>query len=159
MVSMSATAGHARRLRQDLELEPERLRRRLDPSTLPFRTTAEVEPLVGTIGQPRALAAIERPDGDCDVFVDGARLERVAAAEDLAGREIPLRFTVDHQEFREIFKAPPGALSAARVHFSGPSGEPPWQHAAALLADGLIDGTFALTARGSRALAGRRAAQ
>jgi lon-related putative ATP-dependent protease len=41
------------------ELRPEELRRRLDPRSLHFRTTAEVEPLVGTIGQPRALDAIE----------------------------------------------------------------------------------------------------
>ena len=41
------------------ELHPDELRRRLDPDLLGFRTTAEVEPLVGTIGQPRALDAIE----------------------------------------------------------------------------------------------------
>ena len=41
------------------EVEPDRLRRRVDTEALPFRTTADVEPLVGTIGQPRALAAIE----------------------------------------------------------------------------------------------------
>jgi lon-related putative ATP-dependent protease len=40
-------------------LSPEDLRRRLDPQTLPFESTAEVEPLSGTIGQPRALDAIE----------------------------------------------------------------------------------------------------
>jgi predicted ATP-dependent protease len=56
---MGATATHSSRLRRDLELAADQLRRRLDPSTLPFRTTEEVEPLVGTIGQPRALAAIE----------------------------------------------------------------------------------------------------
>ena len=48
-----AARSHAR------ELEPEELRRRLDPDSLRFETTAEVEPLVGTIGQPRALDAIE----------------------------------------------------------------------------------------------------
>jgi lon-related putative ATP-dependent protease len=41
------------------ELRPEELTRRLDSSTLGFETTAEVEPLVGTVGQPRALDAIE----------------------------------------------------------------------------------------------------
>ncbi|HKI92298.1 MAG TPA: hypothetical protein VJ986_08345, partial [Gaiellaceae bacterium] len=41
------------------ELAPDELRRRLDPALLPFETTADVEPLVGTIGQPRALDAIE----------------------------------------------------------------------------------------------------
>lgn len=42
-----------------LALAPDQLRRRLDPATLPFETTAEVGPLEGTIGQPRALEAIE----------------------------------------------------------------------------------------------------
>ncbi|MGZ4439723.1 MAG: Lon protease family protein [Gaiellaceae bacterium] len=41
------------------ELRPEELTRHVDPGTLGFETTAEVEPLVGTVGQPRALDAIE----------------------------------------------------------------------------------------------------
>ncbi|HWQ24286.1 MAG TPA: ATP-binding protein [Gaiellaceae bacterium] len=45
--------------RRRLELRPEQLRRRIDPDRLPFASTAEVEPLVGTIGQPRALDALE----------------------------------------------------------------------------------------------------
>jgi len=45
--------------RRPRELRRGELRRRLAPSTLPFSTTAAVEPLVGTIGQPRALEAIE----------------------------------------------------------------------------------------------------
>ncbi|HZR93194.1 MAG TPA: ATP-binding protein [Gaiellaceae bacterium] len=48
-----------RPLRERLELEPRALRRRADLRALPFETTEEVEPLVGTIGQPRALDAIE----------------------------------------------------------------------------------------------------
>lgn len=98
----------------------------------------------------------QRADGDCDLVVDGARVERVAAGKDLAARGIPLTFRIDHQEFREIFEAPAPAVAAVRAYFSDPSGEPPWQHSAALAADGLIDGTFALTPRGKRALAGRR---
>jgi lon-related putative ATP-dependent protease len=48
------------RHRNDLPtLGPDDLRRRLDPATLPFETTEEVEPLTGTVGQPRALDAIE----------------------------------------------------------------------------------------------------
>ena len=42
-----------------LELRAEQLRRRLDPSRLHFESTEEVAPLVGTIGQPRALDALE----------------------------------------------------------------------------------------------------
>ena len=52
--SRPAGAGPAGR-----ERAPGELRRRLDPARLPFETTAAVEPLVGTIGQPRAVDAIE----------------------------------------------------------------------------------------------------
>jgi hypothetical protein len=101
----------------------------------------------------------QRADGDCDVIVDGALLERVAAARDLAEAAFPLTFTIAGHEFREIFAVPPGALAAARAYFFASSGEPPWEHAGALAADGLIDGTFALTPRGRRALAERRTAR
>ncbi len=42
-----------------LALPPERLRRRLDPAQLGFTTTEEVTPLEGTVGQPRAIDALE----------------------------------------------------------------------------------------------------
>src|SRR5262245_36564540 len=45
-------------LRERLAVKPEELRRRLDPATLPFQTTAEVAPVNTTIGQPRAAEAI-----------------------------------------------------------------------------------------------------
>ncbi|MCC6223669.1 MAG: AAA family ATPase [Thermoleophilia bacterium] len=45
--------------RARLALAPGQLRRRLDPASLPFETTADVDPLEGTIGQPRALEAID----------------------------------------------------------------------------------------------------
>src|SRR5262249_21167108 len=45
-------------LRERLMVKPEDLRRRVDPATLPFQTTAEVAPVKTTIGQPRAAEAI-----------------------------------------------------------------------------------------------------
>lgn len=45
-------------LRERLAVTLEDLRRRLDPATLPFQTTAEVAPVESTIGQPRAAEAI-----------------------------------------------------------------------------------------------------
>jgi lon-related putative ATP-dependent protease len=45
-------------LRERLAVQPDDLRRRLDPATLPFQTTAEVAPVDTTIGQPRAAEAI-----------------------------------------------------------------------------------------------------
>jgi hypothetical protein len=95
----------------------------------------------------------ERPDGDRDVLVDGARVERLAPARE---HEESATFRLDDREFREIFEAPPDAIAAARAYVSAPAGEPPWEHAAALAADGLIDATFALTPRGRRALGARR---
>jgi lon-related putative ATP-dependent protease len=56
---MARTTRARRSVRERLELAPGQLRRRLDPSTLRFESTAEVEPLVGTVGQPRALDALE----------------------------------------------------------------------------------------------------
>ncbi len=54
-----------------LSLKPEQLRRRVDPSSLAFTTTADLEPLSGTIGQPRAVDAIEF---GMDIDVDGYNL-------------------------------------------------------------------------------------
>src|SRR5499425_2189991 len=45
-------------LRKRLAVKTEDLRRRVDPATLPFQTTAEVAPVKTTIGQPRAAEAI-----------------------------------------------------------------------------------------------------
>ncbi|MFO7571454.1 MAG: ATP-binding protein [Gaiellaceae bacterium] len=57
-------------------LRPEQLRRHLDPARLGFGSTADVEPLVGTIGQPRALDALEYglavETHGFNVFVSGA---------------------------------------------------------------------------------------
>ena len=43
---------------QHERVEPDQLRRRLDPASLGFETTADVEPLAGTVGQARALDAL-----------------------------------------------------------------------------------------------------
>ena len=43
---------------QHASLPPEKLRWRCDPATIPFETTAEVEPLAGDLGQERALRAL-----------------------------------------------------------------------------------------------------
>jgi hypothetical protein len=58
-MAVKARPERPRSGRRRLELRPEELRRCLDPSRLHFASTAEVKPLVGTIGQPRALDALE----------------------------------------------------------------------------------------------------
>src|SRR5262245_28010504 len=84
-------------MRERLALAPGELRRRLDPAWLDFESTAEVEPLQGTIGHPRAVEAVafglEIETFGYNLFVAGAPgsgregtlrdyLERVAAARD-----------------------------------------------------------------------------
>jgi len=44
--------------RASLRVDPASLRRRLDPASLPFETTAEVDPLATLVGQPRVADAI-----------------------------------------------------------------------------------------------------
>ncbi|MDR0359686.1 MAG: AAA family ATPase, partial [bacterium] len=63
------------RTEHDFRVDPDHLRRRVDPSDLVFDSTAEVAPLVGTIGQPRALEAIdfglEVPTAGYNLFLTG----------------------------------------------------------------------------------------
>jgi predicted ATP-dependent protease len=63
-------------LRELLALPPERLRYTLDPATLPFESTAQVEPIVDPIGQERAASAlqfgVEISDRGFNIFVAGA---------------------------------------------------------------------------------------
>ena len=44
--------------RQETELKPEALRWRCEPGSLKFKTTADVDPLSSTVGQPFALEAL-----------------------------------------------------------------------------------------------------
>lgn len=110
-------------------------------------------------GRSKAGSIVEvrrrRRDGECDVLVDGALVERIDGRMFLRARSRPLTLEIGDTEFEEIFDAPPASLAAAEAFFRSPSGEPPWQHAPELAADGLIDGTFALTPRGRRALAAK----
>ncbi len=120
----------------------------------------EPEPVAPLLFRGRSAAGatveVRETGGDeCAVLVDGTLVERVSAGELRQERQGPLTFRVGDEEFREVFSAPAAALAAARAYFARPDGEPPWEHASVLAADGLIDRTFALTARGRRALAAR----
>ncbi len=73
------------------ELGPEQLRRRLDPAALPFASTAEVDGLQGTVGQPRAVEALQFGLGihtpGYNLFVTGTPGSgRVTAVLDQLGR-------------------------------------------------------------------------
>lgn len=104
-------------------------------------------------GRSKAGSVLEahHASGELVVEVDGQLVER------LEGPTIPIRqgrlavFGLDGTDFREEFDAEPGALRALR-RFRASGGDPRWEHASALLADGLMDVDFALTARCRRSL-------
>ncbi|WP_437876271.1 hypothetical protein [Sorangium sp. So ce513] len=95
--------------------------------------------------------------GDVHIEVDGAvydrrlRLDLATDPEGAVLRIGPL------PPFRERFELPAEALDALRSWLERPGAEPPWRWARELVAEGLVDGHFALTDRGRRALM-RRAA-
>jgi hypothetical protein len=113
-----------------------------------------IKPIVfkGRSDSGSVLETRRDPSGELAVEVDGRLVERlpVQAIPIADGRPAVVR--LDGTEFREVFDAEPSALRALQ-DFRASGGDPPWKHASALLADGLIDPDFALTARGRRALA------
>jgi predicted ATP-dependent protease len=100
-----------RTMSDDRLLRPDQLRRRLDPAELPFETTADVEPLTGTIGQPRALDAIELGLGvdapGYNLFVAGvAGSRRTATVRDYLERVAATRPTPDDWVYVHNFTSP-----------------------------------------------------
>jgi hypothetical protein len=106
----------------------------------------------------RSVVEVRRDrSGALAIEVDGQLVERLdASVVPLAQGRLAV-FRLDGTEFREEFDPGAGALRALR-EFRAAGGDPPWEHASTLLADGLIDADFALTARGRRALAAARGA-
>jgi hypothetical protein len=98
------------------------------------------------------LEARRDRSGELAVEVDGRLEQRLDGPGIPLSEGHPAVFRLDGAEYREAFDAGPAALQALR-RFGATDGDPPWEHASALLADGLIDVDFALTARGRRALA------
>ena len=84
--------------------------------------------------------------------MDGALFERIGAAKDFSVDQPVMRFVLEGKEVEETFDASEEAVRAL-ADFLDEGGSPPWEYAAELLADGLIDVHFDLTPRGRRALA------
>ena len=99
-----------------------------------------------------SIAEVRGRDDDAQVWVDGTLAERVVAQKDLMQEVSPAIFRADGMEFVEVFDASPEALAALDA-YRRDGGEPPWEYASELLADGLIDVHFELTPRCRRALA------
>jgi hypothetical protein len=117
-----------------------------------------IEPLVfrGVSDDVGSVVEIRGTGDDLAVVIDGALIERIIGAKDFSGRGPLLRFPLNDVEFRETFEVSEGALDALAAFVETKGSPPPWEHAEALLADGLIDVHFGLTPRGHRALAARR---
>jgi hypothetical protein len=101
-----------------------------------------------------SVVEIRRENDDFEVWVDGTLVERIGAEKDFAVGTPGVRFRLDGNEFEETFNASPEALRALIDYLGEEDTPPPWEYAAELLADGLIDVHFDLTPRGKRALAG-----
>ena len=123
----------------------------------PKRSPARGQGVVfrGRSSQGTDVEVCERADGDYEVRVGGTSVERIFAGDDFASETAGLTLHVAGQAFSEVFATPSSAIAALRAFVERPSGEPPWAHAGPLLADGLIDHEFSLTARGRRALGTR----
>jgi lon-related putative ATP-dependent protease len=83
---------------EQYRLAPERLRRRLDPASLPFASTQEVAPLIGILGQERAMEALRFGVGidspGYNLFATGlSGTGRVSTVKAFLGEIAPLRPT------------------------------------------------------------------
>ncbi|HWQ23568.1 MAG TPA: hypothetical protein VNK94_05645 [Gaiellaceae bacterium] len=96
---------------------------------------------------------------ECLVEVDGRPVKRLELGHVFAETHAPVTFVLDGLELTETFHVSPRALAALRAFVDGRRPDPPWRYAAELVADGLIDRSFALTPRGRRALVAGRAHQ
>jgi hypothetical protein len=113
-----------------------------------------IDPLVFRgVNDAGSVADIRRRGDEFLVQVDGALLERVAADEDFRSKVPGATFHVDGFEFRETFAASPEAVRALAEYLDEDGAHPPWDYAAELLGDGLVDAQFGVTPRGRRALA------
>jgi hypothetical protein len=142
-----------RLLVEEVAGEPEReaWRQRLHHGGAAPATAALARPLLfrGCSEAGSIVEIRERLDGDADVEIDGSPV---------AVRHAELAFDVyrdGDREFEEVFGAPADALEALRVWVESGSGDPPWDHAHALIEDGLVARHFELTARGRRSLRAR----
>ena len=98
-----------------------------------------------------AVAEIRRKGDELAVTVDGTLAERLHV-KDFPSDGRPDEFRVSETTFTETFTASAEAMRELSDFLDDGDRQPPWDYAAELLADGLIDVHFALTPRGRRAL-------
>lgn len=117
---------------------------------------AGIRPLIFR-GRSEAGAVVEvrgKSRDELEVEIDGSLVARIAGEKDFTPVIPSFHWRFDDVEYEEIFDASNEALDAL-ADFLRNDQSPPWEHAAELLADGLIDTHAALTPRGRRALSRR----
>lgn len=107
-MSSEAPAGPAT---TSLRVDPAALRRRLDPASLPFETTADVQPLLALVGQPRVADAIafgvEMGSFGYNLFLAGAPGSgRAETIRDYLERFAPARPPADDWAYVHDFDQP-----------------------------------------------------
>jgi hypothetical protein len=103
-----------------------------------------------------AIVEVRGESGDeLKVEIDGSLVARIVGEKDFAADIPSFRWHFDGVEYEEVFDVSNEALDAL-ADFLDNGGSPPWEHAAELLADGLIDTNAGLTPRGRRALSRRQ---
>jgi hypothetical protein len=112
-----------------------------------------VRPVVfrGVSADSGSEAEIRRRDSEIEISVDGSLVERrdvKLAPTETAG---PARMRLSTTEYVEVVHASDEALDALAEFRDSPD-TPPWEYAAELLEDGLVDSHFAVTPRGHRVL-------
>jgi hypothetical protein len=118
---------------------------------------AAIRPLVFR-GRSEAGAVVEvrgKGGDELEVEIEGSVVARIAGEKDFTPVIPSFRWRFDGVEFGELFDASSEALDALADSLRKDQ-SPPWEHAAELLADGLIDTHAALTPRGRRALSRRQ---
>ncbi|MGZ4303029.1 MAG: hypothetical protein ACXVR9_09360 [Gaiellaceae bacterium] len=118
---------------------------------------AAIRPLVFR-GRSEAAAVVEvrgKGGDELEVEIDGSVVARIAGEKDFTPVIPTFRWRFDGVEFEELFDVSSEALDALADSLREDQ-SPPWEHAAELLADGLIDTHAALTPRGRRALSRRQ---
>jgi hypothetical protein len=104
------------------------------------------------ISEAGSTLEVHNRGDELELWIDGTLVERIVAKKAFEPTDKPARLSIDGFEFYESFAASSEALRALGA-FREDGGDPPWEHAAELLADGLINVHFDLTPRGRRALA------
>ncbi|MDJ0691059.1 MAG: hypothetical protein QNJ41_21445 [Xenococcaceae cyanobacterium MO_188.B32] len=102
--------------------------------------------------QLNSLVEVRESDqGDYEVLVDGTQVQRLPRT--FSFGDSPYRtVSLVNQEWTEISRASEPALQVLKHYVEFSTGEPPWQWARMLCADGLIYFNFGLTSRGRRVL-------